>query len=107
MEFRPSGPQALCVAARISGASVAGTSAAPLTPVHTANDCATTCSISVSRPLAVWFWVKTVTGLEFSAVLHRTAMLPIASSWCARTGQDDPPEIDAGCRTSGTIMSKE
>ncbi len=76
MEFTPSGPQAVCVAVRDSGVNVAGTSVVPLTPLHAANDWAITCSISVSRPLAVWFCVRMVRGFEFNAVLHRTAMLP-------------------------------
>ncbi len=62
-----------------------------------------TCSISVNRPLAVWSSVKIETGFVPSTVLHRTAMFAAALSWCARTGQAEPPETAAGWRTSGTI----
>src|SRR5205814_5636196 len=107
MKFTPSEPQAFCVAVLVNGANVAGTSVVPLTPVHTASDCAITCSISVNRPPAVWFCVKIVTGFVFSAVLHRTAILPAETNWRVRTGQADPLEIAAGCRTSGTIIPNE
>src|SRR5712664_1252016 len=103
MEFAPSEPQAFCVATRASGASDDGRSVVPLTPVHTARDCEITCSISVSRPLAVWFCVRTVIGLVPSVVLHRTARLPTVLNWCARTGQAEPPDTATVCRTSGTI----
>src|SRR5207237_8552374 len=96
MEFTPSEPQAFCVAVLVNGVSVAGTTVVPFTPVHAASDCAITCSISVNRPLAVWFCVTTVTGFAFSAVLHQTAMLPGEINWCVRTVQAEPPEIDAG-----------
>src|SRR5206468_16846 len=107
MEFTASEPQAFCVAVRVNGVSVAGTTVVPFTPVHAASDCAITCSISVNRPPAVWFCVKIVTGFVFSAVLHRTAMLPGEINWCVRTGQAEPPEIDAGRRMSGTIIPNE
>ncbi len=62
-----------------------------------------TCSISVNRPLAVWSSVKMETGFVPNTVLHRTARLAAALSWCARTGQAEPPETATGWRTSGTI----
>src|SRR2546429_9984595 len=107
MECTPSEPQAFCAAVLVNDVRVAEPRVVPLTPVQTASDCAITCSISVNRPPAIWFCVKIVTGFVFSAVLQRTAMLPDEINWCVRTGQAEPPEIDAGWRISGTIMPNE
>src|SRR5580704_31499 len=105
IEFTPSDPHALAAVTRLSGARVAGVSVVPSTAIHAPIDWVITCSISLSCPFAVWFCVRIVTGLVPSAVLHCTATLPAELSWCARTGQAEPPESATPCRTSGTISS--
>jgi hypothetical protein len=106
MEFTPSEPQAFCAVVRVIGAKVPGTSVVPLTPVHTAIDCVMACSISFKRPVAVWFWVRIVTGFVPSTVLHCSAIDPGAMRSCEGTGHAEPPETLAGWRTSGTISLK-
>src|SRR5580700_778328 len=105
IEFTPSDPHALAAVTRLSGARVAGVSVVPSTAIHAPIDWVITCSISLSCPFAVWFCVRIVTGLVPSAVLHCTATLPAELSWCARTGQAEPPESATPCRISGTISS--
>src|SRR6476646_5301802 len=103
MELIPSAPHDVAALTRVSGVREFGFSVVPVTPVQTANDCWMTCSISVSRPLAVWSRVNSVTGLVASDVLHRTAMLPGPVVWREGTGHAEPPESDPGNRTSGTV----
>src|ERR1700682_1959816 len=106
MELRPSEPHALCVETRAIGATVAGSSVVPLTPVQTASDCEMTCSISVRRAAAFWFCVRMETGFVPRVVLQRMEMFKAALSGCARTGQAEPPDTLIGCRTSGTTWLK-
>src|ERR1700688_4003776 len=46
-------------------------------------------------------------GVVPSTVLQRKAMAAALVSWCAGTGQAEPPDTPAGWRTSGTISLKE
>src|ERR1700687_124323 len=105
MELRPSEPHALCVETRAIGATVAGSSVVPLTPVQTASDCEMTCSISVRRA-AFWFCVRMETGFVPRVVLQRMEMFKAAVGWWAGPGEAEPPDTLTGWRTSGTTWLK-
>src|SRR5215475_423351 len=103
MEFSPSVPHETADVTRVRGARELGFSVVPPAPIHTPSDCWMTCSISFRRPLTVWFCVKIVVGLVESDVLQRNKILPVAVNCREGTGHAEPPEREAGRRTSGTV----
>jgi len=98
-------PQAFCVAVRVSAASLAEQAAFHSTPVHTRQRLRNRLSDLRQTPACSLFCVNMVTGLVFQrgCSSHGDATCdrePMVFEW----DEADPPEIAAGCRTSGTIM---
>src|ERR1700719_2131666 len=87
--------------------SVAGVNKVPGTFVHTDRDSWMTAWISLSRPGAAWVAVRIVTGFAPSDVLHCRLIEPgVEMLKRVSCGQEVPPDADADCRMSATVVPR-